>query len=544
MSDKRAALLIADYAAEELKASNFRNLYQEVSDLMLPRENSITVRQTPGHDKSVPILDPVAMLDLEDMVSGLSAAFFPAGQQAFAITTKNRDIAELDEVKLWLAKATQTTHDELFESNFMLQLNETLSPIVGFGTGNLFSEWDNESLKLNFKAWDVSRYVFKQNSKGQVDVVYIKHQFTAKQAFQEWGATAGKDVIKAVENLETESEIFEFIWVVRKRISRSTNLVNGLNMPWENVVVNVSEEKVIKEGGFRTFPCAIARWKKDATEKYGRGQGTQVLATVKLLQRAMKDWIDLANKYANPPLEVEDTVPGKIKTFPSAINRVPRIGSIRGIGSDVLGNFPVTDQSLDRLHAIIHRSFFVDVFAPLAEIGGEARMTNAEIFERAKTAMKKLSMPVYRLEQELFTPTITRCVLLLIKNGRIEEPPRVLGGQPMGIEYVGELALALRDQQARAFGRFTQTLVALEPLFPNVKDMISMERALPDVAINEGLKIEHLSTKAELLAKAQARAQAEQEQRLLQAAEVAGQTYNQTTASPDAGSPAEKVMNG
>ena len=55
---------------EEAKASNFRNLYQQVADLILPRENQITGQRTPGEDKSLLIRDPTALMDLDDMVSG------------------------------------------------------------------------------------------------------------------------------------------------------------------------------------------------------------------------------------------------------------------------------------------------------------------------------------------------------------------------------------------------------------------------------------------------------------------------------------------
>ena len=142
MPDERAQRIIAIRNMEETAASNFRSLYQEVADYMLPRENQITTKTTPGEDKSKKIYDPTAMLDLQDMVSGLSAAFFPAGQQAFGLTVKDRRIGNIDRVKRYLALAAQITHDNLFESNFMLQLNETLSELIGFGTGCLFSEWE------------------------------------------------------------------------------------------------------------------------------------------------------------------------------------------------------------------------------------------------------------------------------------------------------------------------------------------------------------------------------------------------------------------
>ena len=111
MADERAIEVIKEQEREEQNASNFRNLYQEVADHMLPRENQIIGVRTPGEDKSKQIYDPTAMLDLQDMVSGLVAAFFPAGELAFGLTVKDREIANIDRVKRYLALASQITHD-------------------------------------------------------------------------------------------------------------------------------------------------------------------------------------------------------------------------------------------------------------------------------------------------------------------------------------------------------------------------------------------------------------------------------------------------
>ena len=86
MPDEKAKEIIREQEREEQKAANFRNLYQQVADHMLPRENQIIGVRTPGEDKSQQIIDPTAMLDLQDMASGLSAAFFPPGELAFGLT--------------------------------------------------------------------------------------------------------------------------------------------------------------------------------------------------------------------------------------------------------------------------------------------------------------------------------------------------------------------------------------------------------------------------------------------------------------------------
>ncbi len=551
MADDKAKEIISEQEREETKAANFRNLYQEVADHMIPHENQITATRTPGEDKSQQIFDPTTQLDLEDMVSGLSAVFFPPGELAFGLTVKDRERANRDNVKRYLALATQIAHDELFASNFMLQLNETLLSLIGFGTGNLFSEWN---LGLNFKDWDVSFYTIKQNSAGLVDTVIIKFPLTARQAVQEFGEeNVGEKVLAAFEIPEKKEDRFDFIHRIGPREKRNKTLTDSLNMSWESVFVNVQEQMTIKgvdpkgdlnEGGFPEFPNAVARWKKSSNEVWGRGQGTIALSVSKELQQMHADLVECGNKWNNPPRQtLTGSVEGPVDVRPGANNIVTQTDAIRALDQGLRGNFPITKDILEFIQTISHRIFFVDVFAPLANLPGDRR-TTVEIRERVRQAAKKLAGPIYRLQSELLTPVITRSVLLLIRNGVIPPPPPELQGQGFGVEYISELALAMRDQQSQAFIQLADLVTALDPVFPGAKDILNMDRALPDIAFTFGAKVEHLSTPDEIAAAREKREADLAAQQALQVLQAGSQAYGQTTAKPEEGSAAELVTAG
>ncbi|KKL98960.1 hypothetical protein LCGC14_1819200 [marine sediment metagenome] len=539
MADDRAKEIIKEQEREEQKASNFRNLYQEVADHILPRENQIIGVRTPGEDKSQQIFDPTAMLDLQDMASGLSAAFFPPGELAFGLTVKNKQLAIQDNVKRYLALASEIAHEELFASNFMLQLNETLSSLIGFGTGNLFSEW---KLGLNFKDWDVSFYTIKESSSGLIDTVIMKFPLTARQAVQQFGDDAGEKVIEDSKNSERLEDKYDFIHRIGPRGERNRNFTDNLNMPVESIFINVKEQHTVEEGGFREMPNAVARWKKSSNEVWGRGQGTVALSITKELQQMHADFVECGNKWNNPPRQsLAGAVEGRVDVRPGANNIVTQVDAIKALDQGIRGNFPITKDMLEFTQGIIHRIFFVDVFAPLQNLPGDRR-TTLEIRERIKQAVKKLAGPIYRLQSELFTPVITRSVLLLIRNGIIPPPPPELEGQNFDIEYVSELALAMRDQQSQAFVQFAGLVSELDPIFPGAKDIISIDRALPDIGHTFGLKADHLATPEEIAATREQRRIDLAERKALQLAQVAGQAYPGSTKAPEAGSPAEALI--
>jgi hypothetical protein len=526
---------------EKTLAQNFLNLYQDVSDFIFPRESQITTLRTEGDTVGEKIYDPTALLDARDMASGFIGMWIPAGKLFFGLKTKNRAINELDEVKRYLSLATQIAHDEIFESNFLVELQESILSDVIFGIANIKSEWDKDRWCLNYRDWDIANYTIRESARGIVDSVIIDYYLTARQAVEEFGDKAGEKVLKAMETVKTQNQKFPFFHIVQPRRKRNAGLKDQMNMPFESVYINVDEKLIVDEGGYDENPYHVSRWAKTSCEKYGRGIGTDILSIVKELQTNSKSLTDCANRWNNPPREVLDSFDGAVDNRPNALNYVQQIPSIKALDQTALGSFPITKDILEFKQEIIHRAFFRDIFVQLGALKGDRR-TTVEIMERVKESLRRLVSPISRLEAELFTPLITRSVLLLIRNGVIPYPPDSLQGQGLGVEYVGELAMALKDYQARAFNQFASLLVGLDQVFPGAKDVISIERALPDIAISYGVKAEHLATPEEMAAKQKQRQQEMAAMQAMQAAQVGAEGYQKTSKTAEEGSPAAQLQ--
>ena len=99
----------------ELSAqSNIRSLWQDTSNYVYPYVQ-ITSKFESGTRRTRHIYDVTPMQVSEEMVANLKHILFPAGQVFFAIKVGNREKQELDVVKRYLNKATETTHDALFD---------------------------------------------------------------------------------------------------------------------------------------------------------------------------------------------------------------------------------------------------------------------------------------------------------------------------------------------------------------------------------------------------------------------------------------------
>jgi hypothetical protein len=310
---------------------------------------------------------------------------------------------------------------------------------------------------------------------------------------------------------------------------------------YELVVVSLVDKTVVSEDGYEQFPYHIVRWAiGDEGSQWGYGQGAVALSSSKELQIQRRALILCGELSNNPPRETLASFEGTPKVYPGANNRVMEAGSIRALDRALQGNFPITKETIEMTKEDIHRAFFVKVFAPLDNLPGDRR-TTVEIIERVKAGYMRLVLPTTRLYNEGLTPIVERSVLQLLKYRILEPPPAELG--EFKVEYLGRLALALKEQQSDALQRFGQFAMSMEQVLPNfTSDNINVDRAGRRMAQTFGVAETDLNTEEERIAIREQRNQQQQSQMAMMAAESAGKAYKSASGKAEEGSPAEELM--
>lgn len=524
---------------EKSAQSNIRTLWQDTSNLVYPYVQ-ITSKFEDGSRRTKEIYDVTPMRDSEDMVANLKHILFPAGQVFFAIKVGN-SVQLPDGLQRYISGLTEATHDAIFNSNFITELDDVLRSLIHFGPAPLFSEWTTKT-GLNYRSSVIGSYQLIENSKKMVDGIIITIEYTPQQAFDEFGDKAGEQILEAMLDPNKVNTKFEFIYLIKPRdVDKSKSQRVNTNMPWEEIVVNVKEKLTVFEGGYPQFPYPTARWMRPANEKDGRGISTELLPQIKVLQRMNRDFNEVGNKWANPARETLSSFQGKYRTFPGANNVVRELPSSRAVDQGLNGAFNITEASLDRQTGIIDRAYFKNAFNPIDDLTGDRR-TTLEIRERIRGTWPKIGNPVARMWHELIAPTVERSILLLIKNGAVERPPPELEGINFGLDFVGPFALELRSQQSKAFQEWAFAVGELESVFPGAVDNVDSDDAIQRLGRTLGVNVEDMSSEEQRKEKRDIRAAKEQQQQELAAMQVAGQAYGQTTGAPEENSPAAALM--
>jgi hypothetical protein len=139
---------------------------------------------------------------------------------------------------------------------------------------------------------------------------------------------------------------------------------------------------------------------------------------------------------------------------------------------------------------------------------------------------------------------ITRVVFLLLRNGRIPPPPPELQGQEFKIEYIGPLSLALKSSEVEASQQWIGIVGEIEQISPGAIDNIDFDDAVRRMGRAFGVNEEDIASEEQRDEKRRIRQAKEEAQLALQAIQVGGQAYGQTTAAPEEGSAAELVTGG
>lgn len=543
MSDRaQELLLVYDKSYNSSQDANFRSMYQEVADVMFPRESDITTETAHGDIKGRQIVDTTGLQASEDMAAGLSINIFPPGDKFYNVIMEDPDLNEIDAVKRKLGEITEKSHAKRIGSNFMLQANETMRSLGTFGTGCIFSEW-KAGVGLNYKDYDIGMYTFLENELGLVDTMMIEFPFTAKQAFQKWGDKAGETVIKKATEPKTSSDEFKFVWIVRPRDLDKQTGEEAKNMPFESIFISRTDSEIVEEGGFEEFPFQVPRWSKSSKEKWGRGVGTKAIGVVNSLQVKHRDLDEVGNLHNNPPKEVLESFEGEVRVSPGDLNFVTELGSIRAIQQQALGDFNTTLKAIELDQSVVRVMFFINAFNQLEDLKGDRR-NELEIRSRLAEGLRKLVMPVARIQTEWLTGGVTRDIMLLIRNGEIKDLPPEMEGKNFKIEYVGRLALELQAAQSMGWLRWLQEGAEIEAIIPGTLDNVDVDGGYRRRGITLGVSVEDMASEQEVADKREERARKEQQAIEMQMAQMAGQVNQGLAKAPEDGSPGQQIMEG
>lgn len=469
---------------------------QEVAERVIPRKSYVTTKRQEGSKVitfNTELFDATAVFANQDMAAGLISHLMPPNSRWFALRAKDPELNKIPAVKESLAKITTLLHEELAASNFYNVMYQVMIDL-GWAGQACVEPREGKKTTLSFGTYHISEFYIVLDSDGEVDTVYYKFKFTARQAEQEWGETGTlpKSVVDALnsDKKEDADKEFEFIQELVPREDFDSFPAVATRRPIASTYVGVKDKAIVFEDGFYEMPKLTPRWYVNSNETNGRSQAMFGLPWIKLINQVIKDWQQGTQlKYRPPTLTPDDGFVGPIRYTPGALwhyraSYAANANAIRQLPT--AGDSNEIKDMIEWVETNIKKAFFNDLFVMLAQLTGT--QTAFEISERIQEKHSRVVAPIGRIQTELLNGVISRDINILGRAGKLRKiiAPELLD-QGYEIQYVSKLALALRIIEVRSITATYDVVDRIGERNPQVFDNFNDDETARGVADRYGM---------------------------------------------------------
>lgn len=515
--------IISQFDKLESDRSNYENLWQEISDYVLPNRGDFQVKRSKGdNSRSTLVFDSTAEQSNNLLASSLYGGLVSPSSKWFFLSIQTNLPQELSEtLPRWLEFAT----DEMFKvfnspnSGFASQVHEFFLSLCSYGTAAMFMEEDMKGGAM-FSAIHLSEIFIAEDKSGIVDTVFRKFKMTARQMVQKWGEAVDPAVMKCMK--EDPNKKFDIVHCVKPRSDEDMGMAGKAK--YVSYYIDKSNNQLLSVGKYFELPYIVARFSKMAGDIYGRGPAWSAMPDIKLVNKMKETTIKAAQLQSQPPLLVaDDGVMNPLKAMPNGIiagglsyDGLPRVQPL-----NIGGNLGITEAIMQQEQKMIRDAFYIDAF-----VFRDTMMTATEARLRQQEQLRLLAPHVGRIQSEFLQPVILKLFNIMLRSGRIGELPDELQDLDYSVEYSSPLAMLQKSTDVQAIQNFIGTVAPLAQINPAALEIVNFDAAVSKTAESLGVPASVLYTPEEMEAMRQQQAQAQAEQQAMMMAQQAG-LFNQ-----------------
>ena len=531
------------------RKSGFDAHWMDLADFLMPRRvRWWTGDRNRGDKRNQNIIDSTGRFAARTLSSGLHAGLTSPARPWLKLTTPDQTLAKNPAVKAWLYEVTQRLLTVFGVTNLYNVLPLVYLDIGIFGTAAMAVLPDTKDL---FRAYSypIGSYALGLDRRGLITTFVREFELTVLQIVEEFGVQPnGRDIdwsnisttVKNLWDTGDYSQAVPITWMVTPNELKDPQRLESkykrfASCTWEN---GSQEKKFLRESGFDTFPIMAPRWDITEGDSYGTDcPGMTALGDVRQLQIEQKRKGQAIAKMVDPALVGPSALrTQKTSLLPGDITYVDTREGMQGLRAihEVGLNLEHLGRDISEVQYRIQRAFYEDLFLMLArsdDARGMQPPTAREIDERHEEKLLALGPVLERTNDELLDPLVDRVYHLLEQAGLLPDPPEVLIGVALKVEYISILAQAQKLVGVTGQDRFLSTTAQLAEAYPDTRHKVNAMQAVDNYAdmlgVDPAIVVPTDQAMASVNAERQAQAaqmQAEQAVQMTKAAKQAAET--------------------
>ena len=482
------------------------------------------------------VYDSTAVSAAENLAASVHSGLTSALVRWFSIRFRQAKLNEIQESKIWLEDCADIAWEAMRESNFDLEIGETYTDLVGFGTSP-FSEEQTERNgsfdSLDFKSMPIRESYFEMDHRNQALIFYRWLRWLPLQIVEKFGRENVPEHIQAkADNPDASTERVELIYCVYQREDKKNADISQTLPPkerpfGEKYVLRNDGEELGEEGGYYEMPVAMARWRTANTSQWGYSPPMVVMGDILTLNDIVSMESDAFEKNIDPTLfTTQRGLLSKRDLEAGGITVMRNLAEMKFLERNV--DVAWTRWRVERMQQMIRQAFLVDQL----ELKESPAMTATEVNVRYELMQRLLGPTFGRLKSDLLDKIVRRTFNILYRAGQFPLTPQVvrdMQGQ-LDIEYTGPMARAQKAERVGAIERYATNVTSLaagvSQMDPKkgleILDNIDGDKLSKELADLLGVPADLLPSQGDIDKKREQRNQVEEQARQLQAAQATG----------------------
>jgi len=445
LNQRRAAL-------KQERDSSWLAHWQDMNRYGLPRVGRfIATDRNRGDRRNQKILNETVTFAVNTSVRGLMYGITNPSRPWFSLETPFPELNKKQNVRVYLDTLRDRMLDTFRKSNLYTVLPSIYRDLLVYGTNATALNKDKKSI-IRLESMPLGSYSLAISGSQRVDTCYREYQSTFRQLMGRFGPeNCTQDIQQSYKDgtkIETWTDVCH---AVEPNPLHNPDSPFAKHRQFRSIYWQPKGEpgRYLSSSGSNTFPILAPRWDIQDGDTYGQSPLMDVLGTAKGLQRLESKSLTLLDKVIDPALNVPVGLKGMpITQLPGGINWVSGTEQATITPTHTIGNAPLVavEDKIARYEARINKALFVDIFLLLA---GDHRsdITAEEIRARIEEKVQTLGPIMLRLNDELLDQLVDRTFEIMQDpdfEGLIPEAPEELQGVPLTIEYVSEMAKAMK----------------------------------------------------------------------------------------------------
>ena len=535
---KLVSSIMARFAVMKRERQLIEPMWKEITDYLYPRRSGWSFESDARLSAGDKVFDGAGIASHRMLADGIYGWLVSPSIDWLDLVPFDRKDEDNRELMVYCRDLKMFLYDVWDRSGFYDVMSEDITDCSALGTSVIVTENSEELGRPVFTPLHLREVYLSENRFGVADTLFRDFEITKRQLMEKFpsriSAQRRKEYLRDPEGTVRvlhavypravyddgsgprmkEEKLYASIYILQSMSSTGSTQLGGT---------------LLENGGADRRQFDAWRFQKVSNQVYGGSPAMDAIFDVKMINLQAKTMADVAQLAARPPLQVPESMRGKLNIAPGGISYSYGDGDAKPIMTTL--SYPFGVDSMARREQVIRQIFKTDYFQVVTQIQNSSRQRTATEIAAIKSEGAAVLGPIIsRATSERVGPIVFQTIANELEAKRLPPPPA--GVDPkirLKLKYIGPLAQAQR-RYLRIEGISTGLGQALQfsGIDPDIQYEFKIPQAAREIAVASGYPQEFLNS----IEDAKKLRKAAQEARMAAAAE---QAQNEAMAAAASG---------